>query len=307
MTEKPAFQNVKRIACIGEVMIEMTADGPDHARLGVAGDTYNTAVYLARLLGNDAGVSYVTALGVDRFSERIMVQIAQNGIETSCIERREDRVPGLYAIETDETGERSFTYWRSDSAARTLFADPATVTLDSLSGFDLLYLSGITLAILPDSTRQRLFAFLKQFRAKGGLVAYDSNYRPRLWPDQQTAQTVNREMYTLSDLALPSLEDERALFGDAEPQAVVDRLGEAGVRLGAVTYGAAGLWPIPETTPIPVLEPAPRVVDTTAAGDSFNAGVMAALIQGRTLTDALAGGHAQAVKVLGHEGAICPA
>ena len=117
---------------------------------------------------------------------------------------------------------------------------------------------------------------------------------------------MNREMYAMTDLALPSLDDEAALFGETDADVVVRRLTDAGVRLGAVTHGACELSPIPPSTPIPTLEPAPRIVDTTAAGDSFNAGVMAALIQGRDLSDALGAGHVLAVKVLGHKGAICP-
>lgn len=306
MIELSDFAKVLRIACIGEVMIELSGGDQKSAQLGVAGDTYNTAVYLARLLRGAHQVSYVTALGVDRFSNRIIGHMHENGIDTSFVERRDDRLPGLYAIQTDEQGERSFLYWRSESAARTLFETPAKITLESMSGFDLIYLSGITLAVLPDETRQRLLRFLKQFRASGGLIAYDSNFRPRLWPDLTVARSVNHEMYGLADIALPSFDDERALFGETDPDAVVRRLVKSGVRVGAVTHGATGLSPIPSRTQIPTLEPAPRVVDTTAAGDSFNAGVIAALVNGGDLSTALAAGHAMAIRVLGFEGAICP-
>lgn len=306
MNTLPDLSKVKRIACIGEVMIELSGGAQAAPKLGVAGDTYNTAVYLARLLRGRSQISYVTALGVDAFSDRIIAHMAEAGVDASLVERRRDRIPGLYAIQTDDQGERSFLYWRSESAARTLFEAPTQVTLDSLSEFDLIYLSGITLAILPDETRRDLFGFLKRFRADGGLVAYDSNFRPRVWPEPPTARSVNDEMYRLTDIALPSLDDEMALFGETSPEAVVARLMTCGVRLGAVTHGAVGLSPIPPETCAPTLEMAPRVVDTTAAGDSFNAGVIAALVKGDDLSRALAAGHDLAVRVLGVEGAICP-
>ena len=108
-----------KIAAIGEAMIEMSITG-DEAQLGVAGDTLNTAVYLKRA-APQIDVDYITRLGRDGFSERIKSYIADQSLGTSAIETDEDRVPGLYAITTDHHGERSFSYWRDQSAARRLF------------------------------------------------------------------------------------------------------------------------------------------------------------------------------------------
>ena len=178
-----------RIACIGECMVELTlprADG-EGSRVGFAGDTLNAAVYLKRS-APELDVVYVTALGTDPLSERMVGFFEAEGLDISLIERRADRVPGLYAISLDAAGERSFTYWRDSSAARTLFLPPATVTPERLAGFDLVYLSGISLAVLAPEARAALRAFLVGFRAEGGRVAFDSNYRPRLWPDAATAR-----------------------------------------------------------------------------------------------------------------------
>ena len=139
---------MKRIACIGEAMIELSMEG-DQAHLAVAGDTLNTAIYLKRSLP-DITVDYVTCLGQDMFSKRIVDFIAANDLGHSNIRRIADKSPGLYAINTAPDGERSFTYWRSDSAARQMFSD---ADFDFLEQFDGLYLSGITLAILPQTLR----------------------------------------------------------------------------------------------------------------------------------------------------------
>lgn len=298
-----------RAACIGECMVELALDadaGSGGARVDFAGDTFNTAVYLKRRAGDSVAVAYVTALGTDPLSERMEAAFAAEGLETGLIEHREDRVPGLYAITLDDSGERSFTYWRESSAARTLFAEPATVSPEDLAGFDLIYLSGISLAILSAPARDALAGFLAGYRGARGRVAFDPNYRPRLWPDRETAQEAMSRFWALSDIGLPSLDDEMALFGDPDAAAVLTRLRAAGVTEGAIKRGAAGPLPIGWDGPLPEFAPAERVVDTTAAGDSFNGGYLAALLAGATVPERLRAGHDLASEVIGHPGAIIP-
>jgi 2-dehydro-3-deoxygluconokinase len=296
-----------RVASIGECMVELTLPREDGAgsRVGFAGDTANAAIYLKRA-APEIAVAYVTALGTDPLSARMLAFFQAEGLDTALVERRPDRVPGLYAISLDEKGERSFTYWRDSSAARTLFLPPAEVTPDSLAGFDLVYLSGITLAVLAPQARTALAAFLDGYRRRGGRVAFDSNYRPRLWPDQATARREIAAFWTLTDIALPSLDDELALFGDSGEAAVRARLAAAGVRRGALKRGADGPLALGADLGLPDFPPAARVVDTTAAGDSFNGAYLAALLRGETEPACLAAGHAMASEVIGHPGAIVP-
>lgn len=302
-----AKRPIQSICCIGEVMIELVNGRDGNIALGVAGDTYNTAVYLKRQLKTaDVTVSYCTALGTDPYSTKIRDTLSHYGLDTSCIESREDKIPGLYAVDTDDQGERSFTYWRSDAAARTLFQSPGTVSLETLETFDLIYLSGISMAILPAAIREKLIDFIAAFRAKGGTFAYDSNYRPRLWEDQATAQGVNSRMWQLADIALPSVDDEMALFGDASEAAVVDRLHGFGVTAGALKRGAEGPLDLAGQAVAQDLTLVEKVVDSTAAGDSFNAGYLAALVQGRSAQIQMESGHNLAAKVITHPGAIIP-
>ena len=168
---------------------------------------------------------------------------AAEGLETGLVERRVDRVPGLYAISVDAAGERSFTYWRETSAARTLFLPPCEVAPGRLAGFDLVYFSAITLAILAPAAREALASFLAGYREQGGRVAFDSNYRPRLWPDAATAKAEVARFWALTDIGLPSLDDELALYGEADEAAVLARLAAAGVRRGALKRGRRGSAP----------------------------------------------------------------
>ena len=290
-----------KIAAIGEAMIELSMAG-DSAGVGVAGDTLNTAIYLKRSAPS-LQVDYITRLGTDAFSDRIRDFIAAEQIGTDGILRDPNGTPGLYAITTDDAGERSFTYWRDSAAARQTFIADSGPDFSALTGYDVLYLSGITMAILSAPVRAALLEFLRGFRHSGGRLCYDSNYRPRLWSDVHTARQMNDAMWALTDIALPSIDDEQALTGESADDIAIRFLGLG--QTGALKRGPLG--PLCLQTGVHYDFPqAAAVVDTTAAGDSFNGGYLAVLLTGADQADALRAGHDLAMRVIGHKGAILP-
>lgn len=293
------------VASIGECMVEMASSGDDGLyRQGFAGDTLNTAWYVRALTcPAKRAVRYVSAVGNDGISERMLTFLEDNGIGTSSVARLADRTVGLYLITLDGA-ERSFTYWRSTSAAKKLAADPAFLA-SALDGAGLAYFSGITLAILEPEDRAKLFSVLADFRARGGEVAYDPNIRPRLWADRNTMATVITEGYSAATIALPTFPDDADLFGDTTPAATLDRLASLGVREIVVKDGAEPSWvrANDRDTKVPALNVA-TPVDTTGAGDSFNGGYIAARLAGRTPAEAAAHGHAVAARVICHRGAL---
>ena len=293
-----------RIVAIGECMVEMAPVATKgQFCLGYAGDTLNTAWYLRRLLGASDQIDYFTAVGTDAVSDKMIDFLQQAGIGTRYILRRDDKGVGLYMIQL-QNGERSFSYWRSDSAARSLAARPAPLQA-ALDGADLAYFSGITLAILPSEDRTRFLTVLRWFRDSGGRVVFDPNLRPKLWASPQEMTEAVMQAAAISDIALPSYDDEAQWFGDENPAATLERYLRAQGGCCVVKNGADRLL-VAEGGQRFGCDPNPdvRVVDSTAAGDSFNAGFIAARLQGAGLRDAVQVGASLAAQVVAKRGAL---
>lgn len=272
-----------------------------------AGDTYNTSIYIAR---NGVQVSYATLLGDDPYSERMLQAMTAEGIDTAAIEQLPGRCPGLYTIQNSADGERQFTYWRGESPARELFADEhrRAQLQDHLRQMDCLYLSGITLAIMAPEAREHLLAFLRQYRHDGGRVAFDSNFRPRLWASKEVAREAVAATLQQSDIALLTLEDEQLLWGDRNAGKCLDRNGRHQLAELVLKRGPEPvlLQYDGELTALDV-PPVSDIVDTTGAGDAFNAGYLAARLKRVEPELAVAAGNRCAAQVIRHRGAIIPA
>lgn len=298
-----------RLLAIGEVMAEIrqkrthSSDIDDGFSVNFAGDTFNTAIYCARLLGGANQVGFVTRIGSDPLSTGLIAFSESEGLSTDYIAKDQHHNIGIYSVTTDNMGERSFHYWRSQSAARQLFTTEENALF--LPDADVIYLSGITLAIMQPIARIRLFEALAKKRASGIKIAYDSNYRPALWEDTQTAQETNQKMWALTDIALPSIDDEMALFDDVSEEDVIARFAALNCERVAVKRGVRGpIDPSLADDAYPMFKPAAKVVDTTAAGDSFNGGYFAAYLSGHDVASCLRQGHELAAEVVGAPGAI---
>lgn len=293
------------VLCIGECMVEMAQTPDGLFRLGFGGDTFNTAVYLAR-----AGVStyYATGLGDDRYSAAIIALAERENVDTRFATMFPGRTPGLYVIETDASGERSFLYWRDTSPARDLFDAPTDALLSSMQCARMIYLSGISLWLFRRTGRNNLFAALDNARLAGAKVVFDGNFRRSLWKDaHDEARAALIDMYRRTDIALPTCEDECELWGDADAHAVIERITALGVPEIVLKRGpeSALIRDCGRVMEVPVPS---RVVpvDTTAAGDSFNAGYLAARLFGSPPEAAALAGHRLASVVITHRGAVVP-
>jgi len=296
---------VTRVAVMGECMIELSELDDRTLALGFAGDVYNVAVALARW-GTE--VAFVGRLGDDHYSEAMLEDWRAEGLDTSLTDRLEGYAPGLYMIRTDELGERSFTYWRSASPARELLADDdhADRVRAGLEGTDWLLLSGITLSLLSAAAHARLLALLDAL--DGTRIVFDTNYRPAGWPDAATARERMDDVLARTTLALPTLDDEQALHGDRDAEATLERLARLGVEEIAVKLGAEGALVLGDGSVEHVpAEPDVEVMDTTGAGDAFDAGYLHGRLAGLGPAAAAREGARLAAATLSHRGAIVPA
>lgn len=294
-----------RVAALGECMVEVRHIDTDTARVSFGGDTLNTAVYLARL---GIPTRYVTALGDDVYSRRMLAAWRDEGIGTDAVGIVPGRVPGLYVIETSPEGERRFLYWRSEAPARDLFtAAQAEETTRLLLDTDVLVFSGITLSLYGEDGRRRLLAALKLVRQSGVRIVLDTNFRPRNWPNAETARAAFVALADVVDVVLAGDEDLALLFGAEDPEAVLrgwldfDRT-EVVLKRGkddCLIWAEGGHWCV-------AAERVADVVDTTAAGDSFAAAYLAARLHGAAPDAAARDGHRLAAEVIRHPGAIIP-
>jgi 2-dehydro-3-deoxygluconokinase len=283
-------------------MIELREEADGRLSRSFGGDTLNTAVYLARL---GTRVDYITALGDDSWSDELIAAWDAEGVGTDRVLRLPGRLPGLYIIQTDPKGERRFSYWRETAAARLLFKAPeAQPIIEAFAAYDLIYLSGISLSLYGDEGRDRLFSVLRDARSAGKRVAFDTNFRPRGWPDLAVARSAFRQAFACADIILASTEDLDLLFGDTgvdELLAVSDRaeivLKHPDLTCRVLSKGEEILVPG---------KPAENVVDTTAAGDSFAAAYLNARLSGRSPEAAAQSGHRLAGQVVRYRGAIIP-
>lgn len=283
-----------RIVFIGEAMIELSRDG-ENWRMGYGGDTLNTAIHLARLGHN---VAFLTALGCDSLSADLKAKWAAEGLDTSLVLNHPSRTTGLYAISTDAQGERSFSYRRDTSAVRDMFSLPAIeVALASAEKADYIACSLITLAILPEVARARLLSI-------NAPLIFDGNYRPHLWPDAATAAIVRDKAVSRAQIGLPTLEDEVQISGETSEDAVAKHWQSLGCVETIVKMGAKGCR-LPNGAVVPppeVLSP----VDTSGAGDAFNAGYLHARLSEASPEEAAQEGHRLAGWVVMQHGAIPP-
>lgn len=292
-----------RLLAIGECMVELMQAEGGLMRKSFAGDTFNTAYYARQYLPSDWSVDYLSAVGTDTISGEMLAFMEGHGIGTTHVARIEGRAPGLYMIHLND-GERSFSYWRSASAAKRLAQDGDRLRA-AIEASDIIVFSGITLAILPPEDVETLLAELRRARAAGKRVVFDPNIRPRLWDDAERMRATITEGARAATLVMPSLDDETTHFGDASLEETIGRYNALGVAEQVVKDGGKGATLVfgEKRSHVPSAQ-VEKIVDTTSAGDSFNGAFLARLATGATPGDAARFAAKVAAAVIQYHGAL---
>ena len=292
-----------KILSVGECMAEFSPDEQlGKFNLGFAGDTFNTAWYIANNHA-DVNSAYFSKVGDDELSDQMLKFMSDNQVDTTYIKTVTGSTIGLYLISL-VNGERTFSYWRNKSAATFLGQNVDDVE-NAMKKQDMIYFSGITLAILDQNSRKNLFSCLNSARRAGKKIAFDPNLRPKLWNDKKEMCDVIMAGANLSDIILPSFEDEATWFSDADPMSTLARYQNVGAETVVVkNAGDPVSFCSQHGTGTYLVDSVEKIIDSTAAGDSFNAEILVGLLREIPLADAINNAANLAKKVLMGQGAL---
>jgi 2-dehydro-3-deoxygluconokinase len=294
------------IAVIGECMVELYEKEEGIYQQTFGGDSFNCAVYLKRCL-KKAKVEYITVLGKDNLSNKMLSFFHKENLLTSYVEQLENKNPGLYIINT-KNGERSFEYWRGQAAAKELFVTSNLEKLaKDLMHFDMIYFSAITLAIMGEQGRDNFFKIIKKARAKGVKIVFDSNYRPRLYNSKDDAKRIYEKVVNYTDIFLPSIDDEIDLWGESDPLKIIEKSLKSGIEEIIITCGKEDIvCHYDGVTKYMKTKQLKNIIDSTSAGDSFNGQYLASRLKEKSIKKSVKKAKKLASKVIMHKGAIIP-
>lgn len=298
---------MSNIVLMGECMVEFGSAGePGLYRQKFAGDVFNTGIYIKRCVKDAANVQFLSAVGNDSISEQMIAMMDDESLDSSLLYKSSSAQMGLYLINVDDDGERSFTYWRDTSAAKQVIDflknDGGS---QRLAGSDLFFFSGISIAILSPSDRTQLWRYISELKAGGTKIVFDPNYRPTLWSSLDETRASYATAFSLADVALPGVDDHIVLYDAKNAEDVADFLEQIGVGEIIIKNGSQGMLVSVngERTYIDV-DPVKTVVDTTSAGDAFNGGYLSARLMDRSVQQAAIFASKVSACVIQHKGAI---
>ena len=292
-----------KIAIIGECMAELYTQDNGYAQT-FAGDSFNCAVYLKRNSPKDI-VEYITVLGKDMWSEKMLSCFKDHNLDTNYIDYKEDKTIGLYIINTDK-GERSFSYWRGESAAKDLFTTPITEKINSnICSFDMIFFSAITLGIMSEEGRETFFKIIQKARQAGVKIAFDTNYRPKIYKNIQEAKDIYNQTLPYCDIVLPSIDDEEALWGMTDPIKIIEKIKQSGASEIIVKAGKEDIvYYYEDNITTVATTPIENIIDSTSAGDSFNGAYLSERTNGTNIEDSIRKAQELSSRVIMHQGAI---
>ena len=294
----------KRILAVGECMAEMRQTAKELYQQKFAGDTFNTLYYLAKTSSFES--YYYTVIGNCKLSKQLMEFFKTIPIHLDYVYQDLKLNLGLYLIVNDQQGERSFVYYRQQSAAKQLIQYFSYAMQEDFFTFDAIYLSGISLAILSNNDRKILINELEKYARQGGQIIFDNNYRHQLWSSPHDAHEAYKELHTISSIVFVTFEDEQLCYGDKSIEDTLNRYYKFSP-LVVIKNGSKPVFISYDKTinqyPVSKIN---HIIDTTGAGDAFNSGFINKYLYGESIKNAVEAGCQLAGKVIQQAGAIIP-
>lgn len=293
-----------KIVFIGEAMLELVNNDDNTLKKSFAGDAYNSSVYLKRAYP-DNDVSFMTSVGADVLSRSFTEELHEESINNNVIGFSPNNHIGVYMVLNDEFGERSFLYWRNDSAAKSMMTSLSETQLNA--PFNTVFFSGITLAILNSDQRSLFFSHIKKLKSDGALIIFDPNYRAKLWENEETAKRAMQSAYEVSDWLMPGVDDFAALYGLNDVESCLTFCKQFDFKELVLKQGEKAVHIINgDGVTVVQIEPSTNVVDTTSAGDAFNGVYIGARLNGNNANNATTLASYAAKQVIETPGAIMP-
>ena len=293
------------VATFGEAMMMLVADRPGpmeqaeafHKR--TAGAETNAAIGLARL---GLKVGWASRLGADSMARYLLASMQAEGIDCSKVVCDPTQRTGfLFKGQVTDGSDPPVEYHRKGSAASLM--GPADVDETWLRSARHLHATGVFAAI-SDTSLQAARKSMELMRAARRSISFDPNLRPSLWATPEHMRTSINALAALADWVLPGIEEGRLLTGEQTPEAIAAFYRRQGASLVAIKLGAEGAYYDSSTAGTGYVAgfPVAKVIDTVGAGDGFAAGLISALLEGKTVPEAVRRGAwigARAVQVLG--------
>ena len=289
-----------RICSIGECMVELSNSKNKQYSFGYAGDTANSAIYFSRL---GASSSYITSVGNDILSKKMVKFLGEEKVKTNDIYVNKKKSLGLYLIQNKSNGEKNFFYWRSNSSAKFLFDN---INIKSLSKniikCDAIYFSGITLSIYNAKNLLKFYKLLTLVKKNGVKVYFDFNVRIRNWMNLSTALKSIKKFSKLADIILMTEEDLKSLGLNNYKKTIIKYFKNKTVIFRS-SKGEINVF-IENDFKNYKLKFKDKVKDTTGCGDAFNAGFLFNYFNKNPIKDCLFIAHNLAKDVAQTKGAI---
>ena len=289
-------------------MIELNGDisslenNSSNIKINFGGDTYNSAVYFSRLTNNKTNTFYSTALGKDNFSKKMISRFKNENIKCDYIRTDGENPPGLYSIEINEKGERSFSYWRDQSPSKYIFlGSKGKKLIKDINNADIFYYTGISAGILDEKQRKDLI----NIGSSAIICGFDFNYRSQLHYNNKVSQLLFNEINNRVDIHFVSFDDARELFNIKSPLEIFEIINEK-KNLILIRYKNSIIFKNKQQEIKTVTVPHGEVVDTTAAGDAFNGSFLAIMNNNKNVPveENILISHSVTREVIKHRGAI---